>query len=320
MLLRHAQLFCEVCARRSFSAAARVLSVSQPTVSAAVSQIEKDLGVELLDRSSRPLGVTPAGQIYETGCRSLLRQIAELEENVRAAGDRLAGTIRVAAIYSVGLLEIRTLVAEFEASHPDVHVEIEYCHPDEVYERLRTGRTELGLVAFAQPSDEFEATLWQRQTMAAIVPPDHPLATRESIRFADLAGERFVTLKRGLTTRSHLDRLFADRQVPVEPVGQFDNFDTLRRAVVEGDGLSIVPAAIFQTDARMGLVRLLPVLDTTGQPDPDLVRPLGIVTRTGEAAGAAATAFRDALLTMPSCTADPAIHSERKPERLTAAR
>ena len=319
MLLRHAQLFCEVCARRSFSAAARVLSVSQPTVSAAVSQIEKDLGVALLDRSSRPLVVTPAGQIYETGCRSLLRQIAELEENVRAAGDRLAGTIRVAAIYSVGLLEIRTLVAEFEASHPDVHVEIEYCHPDEVYERLRTGRAELGLVAFAQPTEEFDATLWQRQTMAAIVPPEHPLARRKSIRLRDLAGERFVTLKPGLTTRSHLDRLFAERQVTVESVGQFDNFDTLRRAVVEGDGLSIVPSAIFQTDARMGLVRLLPIHDPGGRADPDLVRPLGIVTRSGETAGAAATAFREALLTMPGRETGPEAATTRIPEPLSTA-
>ena len=305
MLLRHAQLFCEVCARRSFSDAARVLAVSQPTVSAAVLQIEKDLGVELLDRSSRPLGITPAGRLYEAGCRDLLAQIAALEERVREAGEQLAGAVKVAAIYSVGLLEIRTLVKAFEAAHPNAHVQLEYCHPDEVYERVRTGRADLGLVAFPSDSDEFASTLWQQQPMAVIAPPSHPLADRSSVSLTELADERFVTLKAGLKTRAYLDDLFAARSVRIDPVGQFDNFDTLRRAVAEGDGISIVPAAIVEKDAALGLIRLVRIVDASGQSDADLIRPLGIVNCRSRALPSTAVSFRDALLDMPS-TADAA--------------
>ena len=106
MHLRNVELFCEVVSRSSFSKAAEAHQVSQSAASQAVQTLEDRLGAVLIDRSQRPLTLTEAGQIYYDGCRRLLETFRQVEEQVFAISDRVTGRLRVAAIYSVGLLEM----------------------------------------------------------------------------------------------------------------------------------------------------------------------------------------------------------------------
>src|SRR6516225_7762630 len=106
MHLRFVEIFCEVAQRRSFSKGAKVQDVSQSSASQAVSHLEKRLGAQLIDRSKRPLELTPAGQVYFDGCRELLERFRAVEDRVQAIADRVAGPVRIAAIYSVGLMQM----------------------------------------------------------------------------------------------------------------------------------------------------------------------------------------------------------------------
>src|SRR5262245_60740057 len=135
------KVFCDVARLRSFSQAAQRQDpvITQSAVSQVVSQLEKRLGVQLIDRSTRPLQLTTFGQTYYEGCRQLLEQYTELEATIRTAHSQLAGTVRVAAIYSVGLTDMSHYVEQLQAESPDVAVQIEYLHPDRVYERVRDG-------------------------------------------------------------------------------------------------------------------------------------------------------------------------------------
>src|SRR5262245_10145228 len=100
MHLRFVEVFCDVAQRRSFSKGAAAQNVSQSSASQAVSLLEKRLGTKLIDRSKRPLELTPAGRLYYDGCRDLLNRFRDIEDRVRRTQDRVAGTVRVAAIYS----------------------------------------------------------------------------------------------------------------------------------------------------------------------------------------------------------------------------
>ena len=113
MHLRYVEIFCDTVAFRSFSKAAEARGMSQPAVSQAIQQIEESLGVTLIDRSQRPLELTPAGRIYHDGCRRLLDEYREIEDRVRQFNGRVAGRVRVASIYSVGLLQMSAYVREF---------------------------------------------------------------------------------------------------------------------------------------------------------------------------------------------------------------
>src|SRR5688572_24256640 len=110
MYLKDVEIFCEVVARRSFSKAAEAHNMSQSSASHAVGALERRLGKQLIDRSKRPLELTPAGEIYYEGCREILRAFRAVEDRVQGLENRVSGDVRVAAIYSVGLLQMDALV------------------------------------------------------------------------------------------------------------------------------------------------------------------------------------------------------------------
>ena len=226
MHLKDVEIFCEVVSRRSFSKAAEAHNMSQSSASHAVGALERRLGKQLIDRSKRPLELTPAGQIYYEGCRELLRAFQAIEDRIQGLENRLSGEVRVAAIYSVGLLQMEALVRRFEESYPEVDVRIEYRHPDEVYEAVRSGEAHLGLVSFPRDGGEFASRPWQEQEMAVVVPPSHRFASRDAIPAAELDGEEFVTFDSGLAVRRQIDRWLRSAGVSVNVVHAFDNVET----------------------------------------------------------------------------------------------
>ncbi len=100
------KLFKDIAQTRSFSRAASMNGISQSAASQQVQEVERNLQVNLLDRTRRPLVVTPAGEIYAEHCRDVLRRHQELEDALKRLGDHVEGVIRVASIYSVGVSEL----------------------------------------------------------------------------------------------------------------------------------------------------------------------------------------------------------------------
>ena len=148
MQLEALKMFCDLASLRSFSKAAESNRISQPTVSRMIHQLEERLGGRLIDRSKRPLQLTAMGKTYYEGCKRLLEQYAELEATIRRDHFGMAITVRVAAIYSVGLWDMGRYVNRFEERHPHAKVRIDYLHPDQVYERISDGTADIGLVSF----------------------------------------------------------------------------------------------------------------------------------------------------------------------------
>src|SRR5262249_35197690 len=134
MQLETIKVFIDLINLGSFSKAAQTNEISQPTVSRFVQQLEERLGAQLIDRSKRPLQPTVLGQTYYEGCKRLLEQYMELEVSLRQAHGERALTVRVAAIYSVGLGDMGHYVERFEVENPHAKVLVEYLHPDQVYQ------------------------------------------------------------------------------------------------------------------------------------------------------------------------------------------
>src|SRR5260370_31386417 len=182
MQIESLKVFCGVARHRSFSQAAQANTITQSAARQVVSQLEKRIGVQLIDRSTRPLQLTPLGQTYFEGCRVLLEQYAELEASIRTAHAQLAGIVNVAAIYSVGLGDLGQSVQKFKAEHPDVHIHLEFLHPDRVYEKVRDGSADLGLVSFPRRSPKLAAVPWRDEEMVLACSPVHRLAACQVIR------------------------------------------------------------------------------------------------------------------------------------------
>ena len=272
------------------SKGAKVCGVTQSAASQHVQEVERRLGSPLLDRSKRPLELTPAGKLYADFCRDVMRQEDEFQLALERLKLEVEGTVRVASIYSVGLSEMSRLSEEFSASHPTARLEVEYMRPDKVYDAVRSGQADLGLVSYPQSSREIAAIAWREEEMRLAVPPAHALAGRQLVSAADLEGIDFIGFDEDLSIRREIDRFLHARGVTVRMAMHFDNVQMIKEAVALGSGVSILPARSMQAEIERG--RLVAVALEA----PGLVRPVGIVHRRRKKFNRAAQAFLDLLL------------------------
>ena len=252
------------------------------------------MGIVLFDRSTRPLELTTAGKIYYEFCRDVLRREEELGLALEGLKQQLDGVLRVASIYSIGLSELTHLQEEFSAKYPVVQLQVEYMHPGNVYDAVRNGAAELGLISYPEANREIAAIPWRREEMQVAVPPSHSLARRTEIYPADLEGQSFVGFDEDLSIRREIDRFFREHGVEVNLVMHFDNIHTIKEAVALGTGISILPARTMQAEIEQG--RMVAVKLHA----PDLVRPLGVIHRKRKKLSRAAQAFLELLTMQPA--------------------
>lgn len=290
MYLKPLKVFCDVVDRRSFSRAADENSMSQSGASQVVKELERELGVTLIDRSKRPFVLTPEGETYYEGCRKIVHQYLLLEDEVRTLHDEVAGRVVVASIYSVGLHHMNSYLQEFLAQHPKANVRLEYLHPHRVYDAVENDDADLGLVSYPRSSRTIEAIVWRQEPMVLVCSPDHPLAMRSEIDLNVLAGEKMVCFESGLIIRREIDRAFQLRGIEVNMAMEFDNIETIKRAIEIGAGISLLPEPTVMREVEAGTLVRIPL--TTHE----LIRPLGIIHRRGKHLTATARRFLDSLL------------------------
>jgi DNA-binding transcriptional LysR family regulator len=289
MQLESLKVFCDVARCRSFSQAAQVNGLTQSAASQTVLQLEKHLKVLLIDRSVRPLQLTPLGQRYYQGCRELVERYYQLEASLRSAGAEVEATVEVAAIYSVGLSDMGKYVERFKAEQPQARVHIDYLHPDRVHEKVADGTADFGLVSFPRPSRKWDVIPWRNEEMVLACAPSHRLAGRRSIRPTELAGEKYVAFDRALTIRRQVDKFLREQGTAVEVACEFDSIENIKKAVEELSGVALLPEPTLRREVKSGSLLAVPLSGAR------LVRPLGIIRRRHHRLGAAALRFMDLL-------------------------
>ena len=264
--------------------------VSQSAATQHVQEVERRLGVTLLDRSRRPLELTPAGRMYNEFCRDVLRREEDFVRALEDVKGDVEGAVRVASIYSTGLSEMGHLQEEFNRRYPAATLHVEYMRPEKIYEALRNDTADLGLVSYPESSRDVAVLPWRSEEMHVAVPPTHYFAVMPAVQPADLNGCDFIGFDEDLKIRRELDRFFKASGIEVKMVMHFDNIQTIKEAVAMGSGISILPARTMQAEITQG--RLLAVRLNA----PDLVRPVGIVHRKRKKFNRASQRFLEMLV------------------------
>lgn len=275
MQLKSLKVFCDVVGRRSFSRAADENGISQSGASQMVHQLEDHLGVRLIDRSKRPFVLTPEGQVYYDGCREIVHKFFTLEEEVRTLHEDVSGRVAVAAIYSVGLSRLNGHVQNFLSQNPTAKLRLEYQHPERVYELVENDRVDIGLISYPKSTRTIAATPWHDEPMVLVFAPSHPLAGRQYVALQDLQGLDVIGFDPDLKIRREIDRALSQHGVDVNVVMEFDNIETIKRAIEINAGVSLLPAPTVDREVQAGSLATCP-LDGI-----KLIRPLGIIQRRG---------------------------------------
>jgi DNA-binding transcriptional LysR family regulator len=288
MHVKSLKVFCDVVGRRSFSRAAAENGMTQSGASQMVHHLEEHLGVRLIDRSKRPFVLTPEGEVFYEGSRRLVEQYFALEDNVRAMHQDVEGLVRVASIYSVGLSHIDKFRRTFLARFPHARVQLEYHHPNRVYELVRSDRADLGLVSYPQKSRTIEVYPWREEPMVLVCAPEHPLAMRTSIELSELDGVEMVGFNPDLRIRKKIDAALESDGAACHVTLEFDNIESIKRAVEINAGVSLLPAPTIEREISARSLVSIPI-------NGKLVRPLGIIRRHGKELGGTALRFFELL-------------------------
>src|SRR5215475_432823 len=278
--------FCDLVETGSFSKAAALNFVSQSAVSQQVKSLERRFGRQLIERGQRR-GVAPteAGKTFYADCKEILERYRKLEERMRVETALVAGSIRVATVYSVGLHELPPYVKRFIKAYPQVKVHIEYSRTDKVYEACLNNTIDFGIVALPLRRPNLAVIPFRDDKLVIVCNPEHKLARRRSASVGALAGEDFIAFERDIPTRKTIDRILKERKVEVNRVMEFDNIETIKRSIEVGIGVSILPETAVANEVRN---KQLVALDFT---EGVFTRSIGIIHRKGKVFSAAASEF-----------------------------
>jgi DNA-binding transcriptional LysR family regulator len=287
MHLESLKIFCDVVRWASFSRGASENGVSQSSASQAVQNLEERLGVKLIDRSKRPLVATTHGKVFYEGCKDLVGRYFEIEARVKALEDdhHVVGTVRVASIYSVGLNHMSRYEEQFHTRYPGADCRLEYLHPTRVVEAVQGGTAELGLISYPKRWPDLEVIPWRDEAMVLAVHPAHRFAGRLIIDVRELSGEKFVGFDHDLSIQRAIDRFLRRHGVQVETTLEFDNIETIKRAVEIPAGVAILPEPTLARELASGS------LVAVRFQNHELSRPLGVIFRRDRALGLTASRF-----------------------------
>lgn len=291
MQIETLKIFCDLVETRSFSQAAERNFVTQSAVSQQVRGLEARFKRRLLERvrGRRDLSLTQAGEAFYQASRGVLQAYTQLEESMRGLSGTVGGTVRVATVYSVGLHELPPVVREFMAQYPNAKIDLEYSRTTRVVRDVLSGAVDVGVVAYPEKRRGLEVVTLGGDRLVFICRPEHPLARKKKLRAADLQGQSFVHFERDVPTRRATDRILRAHGVTVQRAAEFDNIETIKRAVEVGLGVAIVPRPSVLDEQRSGQLAVVPLAEEEWQ------REVGVVFRSDRALGTAARKFVELL-------------------------
>jgi DNA-binding transcriptional LysR family regulator len=269
--------------------------VTQSTASQIVTKLERDLDVRLLDRSHRPFTVTRQGHVFYRACRDIVDRYHSMEAELETVKHAANSTLRLGCIYSVGLRQMDYYRQTFSQLYPAVKLYLEYLHPHRVYESVMTAEDiDLGIVSYPQQRRGLTIVPWHSEPMVVACHPDHPLARRRAVDAQLLAGEDFVAFDQHLVIRAEIDKYLRGQGVGVNPVLAFDNVESIKRAVENASGVSILPITALEREINAGLLAAPPLSGGI------LTRPLGIIYRNKKSPNSNIRRFIELLQAEPA--------------------
>lgn len=241
MQIESLKVFCDLAETASFTKAAQINQVTQSAVSQQVSALERTFKSLLIERSKKKFRLTREGEILYDYAKQLINLYESLFNKVQEVRDIVGGNIRVSTIYSIGLHDLPPYLKKFLKAYPNVNVHVEYRRSNQVYDDVLGNADDLGLVAYPVKDPKLEIVPLRKDKMVLICHPKHPLAKNDNVSIKDLDRQKFISFEPDIPTRKAIDKAMKEAGVEVDSVMEFDNIETVKRAVEIDAGIAIVP-------------------------------------------------------------------------------
>ena len=261
MQIESLKVFCDLAETTSFTKAAQINGVTQSAVSQQISSLETKLAAALIERSKKRFTLTKEGETLYKYSKQIVQSYDELRHKIQEIQNVVTGTIKVVTIYSIGLHELPPYLKKFLKKHPTVNVSVEYRRATQLYEDIISGMADIGLVAYPQKDPRLHVTSLAEDMLVLICHPDHSLAQKPRVKLSEIASHKFIAFEPDIPTRRAIDKILRDRNVEVDHAMEFDNIETVKRAVEIDAGISIVPRSPVAQEVTKKTIAMVEIED-----------------------------------------------------------
>jgi DNA-binding transcriptional LysR family regulator len=286
MLLQHLITFCRVVEEGSFTRAAQMLNMTQPSVTKQVGALEDHLGIQLFARHGKQVRVTPAGHLvygYAKQVQHLIQQCEAAVQELRTPG---GGHITVGCVHTIGLFTLPDLLAEFAREHPRVKINVKTGTNAETVAMLLHGEVDLGITTTPHVDERLESYKLFDDPLMVVASPEYAAQLPRDLSLSDLARQPMIAYVRGSKFRTTTDLLLEQVGISPNVIMEFDNHEAIKTMVRLGFGVALEPASAVSRDIAAGALVALSVPDL-----PDSSRTTSLILRKDEVRPAAVEAF-----------------------------
>lgn len=260
--LRQLSTFEAVARLKSFSAAANEMFVSQPTVSKQIKSLHDEIGLPLIEQIGKKIFLTDAGeQLYNT-CAQWLDTWSRFEQSIANLKGMKAGRLRITSVTTTKYFMPRIL-GPFCAQFPNIDISLSVQNRDQLLERLTRNEDDLYIMGLPPEDIDVEAEPFLDNPLVIIAPANHPLANKKNIPVSRLGEEQFLLREAGSGTRITMERMFSERQIPLNIKMELGSNEAIKQAVIGGLGLAVLSKSTLSLDKHH---KDLAVLDIQGFP------------------------------------------------------
>ena len=289
MQIESLKVFCDLAETESFTKAAQINSVTQSAVSQQISSLERIFKSLLIERSKKKFRLTREGQVRYDYSKQIIQTYESLHSKLQDLKDIISGTIRVATIYSIGLHDLPPYIKKFMKSYPTVNVHVEYRRANQVYEDVMSNVVDMGLVAYPAKDSKLEIVPLRKEPLVLICHPQHPFAKLKAVKLKALTGQKVIGFEPDIPTRKALDKILREYGVELKHVMEFDNVETVKRAVEIDAGISIVPIGTVTQEINKNTLAAVQVEDG------EFYRPLAAIYKKNKVLSPAIKQFLSIL-------------------------
>ena len=285
MELRQLRYLVALAEERHFTRAAAREHIAQPALSQQLRRLEDEVGLPLVQRTTRRVALTEAGELLVVRARRILAEVDAAQAEMEGLRGVQSGHVTVGAIHTMGPVDISLVLAIFHERHPGVELTVREQSSEELAEMLRVDELDLAFLSVTERVESHGLGLQQlvSEELVAVLPTDHRLAERRRIRMAELSGEKFISYREGSRLREVL--ISAGRDAGFEPHVTLESNESprIRRLVARGLGVAILPRSdAMASGAEISAVTLI---------SPGLTRDITLAWREGRRHAPAAAEF-----------------------------
>jgi DNA-binding transcriptional LysR family regulator len=287
MDVRDLQVFLSVAKHLNYTRAAEEVNLSQPSVSVRMRELERDLGSKLFEQLGKKISLTEAGQLLVPHATRIIAAMSDARHAIDELQGLERGLLRIGASTTPGMYIIPRTLAHFKRRHPKIEVRLAVRDTRQIEDGVIRNEFDFGFVGGHLAGDLVDVLPWMTDHLILVVPSNHQLAEKKSVKMSDLRKEMFILREAGSATRATVAHHLKKADIEVETVMELENPESVKKAVQSGLGIAFISKFAVETELK---ARSLVAVVVNGL---NINRELKIVYRKDKHLGRAAQAFID---------------------------